>query len=284
VDYRPDRVLLLLAGIVYNLNATRIYRAQSSIIIQIRGSDDVIRPGTVMSTPQIGNLWAFKTRIETINSEPMMQRLVERLVERGYFKAELERIGYDKLSEENQRAWRNLTALGFKGRITVQNPKDTNVAKISFLSPDPVMARDIVNFLAEIVSEASRDQQKKEMEESLSSINEKKAEAKKKLELAEGKLYAYRQENKIFNLEMDQKLIANQREALVARLADISDLRRDAEAKIQQLDLILARKDYTRFTPVSTDNLVLNSLNEQLVSSQVDYEDLLVRYDEKHPT
>ena len=156
-----------LSGIVYNINATRIYRAQSSVIIQIRGSSDLLKSEVVQNQGMVSNLWMFKTKVETINSDPMMQKLVVRLIDHGYYRQDLEQAGYDNMSDEKKKNYRNNLALGIKGRISVANPKDTNVVRIAFMSDDPVMSRDVVNFLADVVVEASHDEMKETMDESL---------------------------------------------------------------------------------------------------------------------
>ena len=272
-----------VAGIAWNMTATPIYRAQSSVIIQIRGSNEIINTQTTQTPGMVPHLWAFKTKIETINSDPMLQKLVARLIDHGYFRTYLETSGYDGMTEDQKRALRNNLALGLKGGINVTNPKDTNVARISFLSENPVMAQDVVNFLADIVVEASKEEQAAMMDESLSYLTSKLTEARKKLEESENKLYAYRVQNNIFDTDRDKELVANRRNELMSKLTVVEVQRREAEAKIEQFDRLLGRTDFTRFTPAMNDRDILDNLNQQLVQAEIDYQTLLVRYDEKHP-
>jgi uncharacterized protein involved in exopolysaccharide biosynthesis len=272
-----------LGGVVYNLYATPIYSAQSGIIIQIRFANEVIKTTTAETQGGVQNVFAFKTKIETITSEPILDKLVVKLIEHGYYRSLLESSGYAQMSEEKKRIFRHNFAGGLKVRITISNPKETNVAKISFLSADAVMARDVANFLADIVVEYNRDEQIMVMNQSLSWLNKQLEEARRRLEDIEGKLYAYRVKNNIFETDIDKQLVANRRSDLVEKVIDVQEQRREVEAKIAQLDRLLSRKDYTKFTPVLPENTLLQTLNEQLVMSEIEYEELLVRYDEKHP-
>ncbi len=271
-----------LLGVLYNLHATPIYGARSSLVIRRNYPTAVIRQDEASLPDKLNTFWDFNTKVSMITSRPLAEELVKRLIEAGHFKTRLEAINYASMSSEDKSRFIRAKA-GIIGGVRTRNLKDTNIVTISYQSPDPVLARDVVNFLADIVVEFDRKEQMRILNNSLSYLNGQMDEARKRMEEAEGKMYEYRLKHDIFYVDMDRELMGSRRARLVQKLTEAKQSRRQLESQIAQLSDLLNRKDYTKYTPVWSGNQILVDLSNRLVSAEIKYEELMLRYQEKYP-
>jgi uncharacterized protein involved in exopolysaccharide biosynthesis/Mrp family chromosome partitioning ATPase len=273
----------LLIGILYNLNATPIYEAQSMVVIRLFIPNKIIREKETDSPGYATNWFDFITKIRMVNSQPLLEMMTRNLVEQGALKKEIDEGGWSSMSDEEKDRWIAQKAGILKGGLTVVNPEETTFVQITYQSPDAILARDVVNSLADTVVEYNQTRSLNTMKESLSYLNQQLEDSRKRVAEAEEKLFKYRVEKKIFSTDVDRQLMASRRADLVTKLTGVQELRRELESKILQLDKLLQRKDYTKFTPVSEDDRILVDLNKDLVTAEIKYEQLLLSYQEKHP-
>jgi len=167
--------------------------------------------------------------------------------------------------------------------IKTTNPKETSIIEITYQSEDPALARDVVNGLAEMVVEYHRNEQLLVSKGSLAYLNEQLEEARKHVEAAETKLYEYRRQHNIFEADRDKELIAERRAKLEEELTEIQGQRAGLESKISQLEDLLRRQDYLKYTLLMPENPILMDLKQELVKTEVDYRKLQIKYGDKHP-
>lgn len=270
-------------GIVYNIKAPRIYRAQSSVIIRQNIPFSVIREKEAELPEKVGGESDFNTKVKMVNSQPFLEELVRRLVNLGYFKDDLKRVKYEEMKPGARSQFIQELANSIRRDLEVTNPKQTNLVQVSYESPDPKLAKEVVNQLADIIMEFNKNEQLLIMQNSLAYLNQQLEDSKKRVADAEEKLYEYRREHNIFEADMDKQLMGQRRADLRQKLTDLQEQHRETEAKISQLKTLLERQDYTKYTPVLADNPVLQELSGKLVAEQVNYHNLLINYKPEHP-
>ncbi len=272
----------LLLAIVYNFLATPIYSAQSSVIIRRAVSPNVIKERRTEIADKVGK-YDFNSKIMMIKSQAVLMELVERLMDMGHYENRLKQVGFEKMDEVERTKFIAGRANRLRGIIEAKNVGESNMVTITCSSANPVFARDVANQLADLVVEYDSKEQAIIMQKSLGHLKKQMEEAREQVEVAEKKLYDYRQEHDIFVTSMDRKLTATQRAQQVEKLADIRRTRSQLESKIEEIKKLKKQKDYTKYTPVENEAGLLMHLHKQLVDAEVRYERLKKNYLGKHP-
>lgn len=282
---RWELLLIFLTAIVlssfYNYWVTPLYRAQSSVIIRLWMSSSILREKeSEIQTTVMKN--DFNTKIKMIKSLPLGEELVRTLIDNGYFSDSVKDLDPAQLASFVTRK-----AHSISGGINTENPEETNIVQIQYTSSDPVFAKDVVNYLADTFVESDKSEQLIMMNSSLSHLQAQVEEAKLQVEEAEQKLYEYRLKNNIFEERMDKQALNESRADLKQKLIDTEKKRRGHESKISELKNFLARKDFTKYTPILPENEYFNEclleLRRQLVAAEMSYERLEEKYLDKHP-
>lgn len=276
-------VSAFILGVVFNLYSTPIYQAQSSIVIQENGQGNVIREKESDLPENAMPKYAFNTKVQIVSSRPLLDELVRRLIDKGYFEQTLEAKGYSKLDQEGKNTLIRQIAGGIKGGIAVENPRDTNLVVIKYQSPKPVMAKEVANLLAEIAVEFGYNEQMKIMKSSLVYLNQQIEDARKKLEEAEANLYDYRVKHRIFETGMDKQLVAGSRSSFSQELDRAKQEKASLQSQIKELQKMQQRQDYTKYTPLVVDNPLLLELRRKLVESEIEHDELMIKYGDRHP-
>jgi len=273
----------IYAGLLYNFKATPIYRADSSVVIRLNVPFSIIRGKEADLPDRISSFLDFNTKVQMVSSQTLLEELAKRLIGLGYFKKELGDKNFDKLpSEEKAQVLRSLASRVRSG-LAVINPKNTNLIQIRYENPEPNLAKEVVNELADIVVEYNKNEQLLMLQNSLAYLNQQLDDSRKRVEDAESKLYEYRQKHNIFETDIDKQFIAGRRSDMMTKLTNLQEQRRELEAKIKQLKSLMERQDYMKYTPVVSENLILQSLSQELVNSEMEYEKMLLTYKEEHP-
>jgi polysaccharide biosynthesis transport protein len=273
----------LVLGILYNIKATRIYRAQAGIIIRQNIPTSVIR-GKDTELPEASHSEGeLNTKIRMISSQPFLEELVKKLINLGHYKNQIADNKYDNMKPGDKAQFIQALANGIKANLEITNPKGTSLVQISYESADPVLAKDVVNQLADIVMDFNKNEQLLILQNSLAYLNQQLEDSKQRVAATEEKLYQYRKEHNIFEADMDKQLMANRRADLRQKLTDLQEQGRETEAKIQQLNNLMVRKDYTKFSPVIAESPTLQDLNQKLVAKQLEYKNQLIKYKPEHP-
>ncbi len=271
----------IILGAIFNAKATKVYQASSSIIIRSNTPTDTFRTQET-NLPNLIKYNDFHTKIEMISSKPLLEELVRRLIDKGWYQEFLINSKFDEKSPAEQEEIISALASGIKGGIAVQVPKFTNLAKISFANSNKVFARDVVNLLAEVTVAYTQKEDLMMREESLLSLEAQLQEAKNKLYDAEEALYEYRKSNDIFDFSSDKDRISDLRKSITINLNIEKNRETSLEAQITQINNLIERKDFTRYTPILADEN-LREINTDLVEAIVQYDSIMSIFDEKYP-
>ena len=275
--------IALFLAIWYNLYTTPVYEAKASVVTRQNIPATLLREKETKLTQWADPRNALITKARIISSQPSAQELVKRLIDSGHFLEARKQTGWERLSQEQKTQWIQAVARGIQRGIIITIPRETSIIEIRYQSPDPELAKDVVNLLAEIAVEFDRNEQLIIYKDSLSNLNQQVDEARKRVGEAESKLYQYRRQHNIFEADRDKELIAERRSRLLEKLTEVQEGRKELESQISQLENLLQRRDYKKYTVLLPENQILVDLKQQLVTAEVTYQKLLIKYGEKHP-
>jgi uncharacterized protein involved in exopolysaccharide biosynthesis/Mrp family chromosome partitioning ATPase len=274
-------VIMMGFALFYNFTATKIYQARSSIIIRRANPISTFR-GSKLSFPNfVAERAEYETKLKIITTRPILEKLVHKMIEKGHWS----HLNLPELSEDEKKKLITRKANSIGGKVTVDAIKKTNLVNLFVRHPNRLMAAEIANNLAEILVERNLSEQRRMANSSLTFLSEQLDEARVKLEEAESKLYEYKAKHEIFDTDYDKELVADKRYTLEGDLIQATGKRKGIEAQISEIKRLLQKKDYSRYTPVVSDetNDILSKLNVKLVDSEVRYEMLCHKYKSQHP-
>ncbi|MFO8058601.1 MAG: Wzz/FepE/Etk N-terminal domain-containing protein, partial [bacterium] len=275
-------VLGLLAAFLYNHLATPIYQAQSTIILQRYGHTNIIRE---QETEGYNRIYKedFNTKMNMIESMPVLKELAEKLIDRGYFQREVEKINYFNADKSVQNDYLTRKAKQIKGGLSIMNPEGTNMIYINYQNPDPVLAKDVVNVLADLAVKYNAKEQRLGMKNSLLYLNSQLEKTQKQLREAEADLYEYRKKHDIFQSERDKEYVAKQRSEISTELTNVRSRIKELESQISQIRELKKKKNFTKYNPILSENSILLDLRRDLVKARIRYKELKDRYLKNHP-
>lgn len=170
-----------------------------------------------------------------------------------------------------------------KNNIAVQNIRYTNIVEITVQDSDAETARNIANTLAEIYIRYDIDINQQATANSFRFLENQTAEFKVKLDTAEAEFLAYKQKENLFSLTGIQ-------ESITAQMNEYNLLLIEAKNKLQELTIRLnelkplsqsKQPDAVRLRSLLA-NPVIDSLNDQLISAEVEHSKLRKIYRGKH--
>lgn len=166
----------------------------------------------------------------------------------------------------------------FSDNLEIKAERDTTILNLAFSSPDPALARDVVNTL--IRSFISWQMDKKVGAAALANEQlQKQVEvARIRLEKSESDLNTFAQKAGIVSLDSKMNLVYKQLEEINTALAQAHAQRLTKEALDSQ-----ARESGVSAMPMVIDNELIQQLRQQYVGLVSQYEDLLVVFKPDYP-
>ena len=270
---------VIIIALVYNFTATKYYRARSTIMIRPQVSSDILKTKQIVFPNYYEKRSGFETKVNIITTLPILTRAGKILVEKGYFRPP----NFEQLNEEQKELLYKKVGKALRGKVSSKNIEKTRLVDIFVIDTDPKRVAAIANAVAEAMVEYNSLEQEMISYNSLKFLNQQLENARKRLSEAENKLYQYKQKNKIFETRVDKSQLAGQKMGLESRIRDLDTQIKILNTKIEGLRSLLTRKDYNKYTPFQTEDELLRSLNQELVSAEIEYELLTQRYKQEHP-
>ncbi|MCK4838840.1 MAG: polysaccharide biosynthesis tyrosine autokinase, partial [Desulfobulbaceae bacterium] len=168
--------------------------------------------------------------------------------------------------------------------ITVSPVRNSQIFRISYLHPDPVIARRVVNATARAYMDEVLEMKMASVGYTLQWMTEKAAEEKKKLEDSEKDMQQYMADSKIVTLE-------NKIAVLPEKLSDFSSKLSEATAKHNEATILYnqvlnAGDEFDKIDAIldiSSTTPLLQTLTTQLLTAKQKFTELSKRYGPKHP-
>jgi polysaccharide biosynthesis transport protein len=287
-------IAFFLFAVVTTLVATSlmtpIFRAAISIKIE-RDAPKVVKYEEVTPTEQTYDTDFYKTQYELLKSRTLAERVVEQLNLKqnlkpqapeaapwwsGFFpraKTEASKVSADEAARiESEDA-----AASFLGSLTVEPVRNSRIVRLYFDSPDPKLAADALNALAQNFINVNLERRYEASSYAKTFLEEKIAQTKARLEDAERALVEFQRAQEIINVDDKQNVLAQ-------TLAEFNT----AAAKVEQ-ERVKAESQYTQFnanpetSPQVIENRSIQVLKEQRAKMQTEYQDLLRIYKPAFP-
>lgn len=170
-----------------------------------------------------------------------------------------------------------------RGKIEIEQVRDTRLLKVNVEDHDPVLAGDIANTLAESYITFNIDNRLKSSRNTLSWMTDQLYEVKKKLEDAEEEFLAYKQEAKLFSVEGKQRVISQKIQEFNDAYLQTRNKRLELDAKLAELNrLSESRGDLMRVRSL-IDNPLIDNLYNQLLDAEIQLSGRSKVYKAKHP-
>ena len=176
-----------------------------------------------------------------------------------------------------------MLAMGIQAGIEVSGGKQSQIINISYTSPDPQAAADIINAISEAYIQFGLESRLGEVKNTESWLGEQFAVLKEKLQDSETKLSTYRSQQGLVNTDQQQTIANTQLQSLNNEL--IRAQTKLSAAKEQYLavkDIEPGARGFYSLGPVLQNKSASDMVKEEsFLSRKVN--ELFERYGEKHP-
>lgn len=278
------KILVIFVAIVttitvVTLRLPSIYQATSTLLVKL-GRENIYRS----EVGETGS-WVSHNPEEMVNSEIQILKSDD-LIETVVRTMGAERL-YPVMAEtfrEKGGSRESLVAVAvpkFKGSLSVEGVKKSDVVQVSFQHESPGIAAQAVNLLVDLFKqkhlEVHSDPQSSFLEQQLMAYG-------RSLKESENSLEAYRQKHQAFSLPEQKTLLLQQLTnfdtALKNTRNQVVELRQKLEA------LRIQMKNVPEDIPLATvtdRQEVVDSIKNTLLNLQLKEQDLLIKYKEDHP-
>lgn len=298
--------LIFMVGLAlyHNSHLIPIYRATCTMIIDKERTRSPLTGQRMDYETYMSESMTFNTHFKLITSRAVLERAVKELkldqTDGGPKKRDLGEInpfrrylsqfkknirlllGRKKKTPPPQDRMTGLV-MAVRGMVQIEPVEETRLLKINAAGPDPAMARDVANALAQGYIEFNVSNRLKSSQNTLSWLTDHLYKMKKKLEDAEEEFLAYKQKAKLISVQDSQKIVAQKITEFNDAYIQTRNRRLELEAKLGQLTQI--SKSGKEISHVRS--LIANTLIESLYGHLLDAEGELSRlskvYKSKHP-
>jgi capsular exopolysaccharide synthesis family protein len=180
----------------------------------------------------------------------------------------------------------NSLALGYQGRISVEQIPDTTIITIKATAETPEKASLLVSAVADVYISENTHGKKRQLDSVLKYVDTQIEDYKTQLSGIENRLLKFKQDEKVFSVTPDVK--ANLDRLGVERTFDLENDMLRIDSNIKELSMILdTRRQSGQFKGISSEylaeNFIFTSLKRRLLQLEFERFLLLVDYTEKHP-
>lgn len=233
IIYKRKITILVIFFLVVSLTlyktyrATPIYQASTTMIIDNEKSSSPITGQRMAYESFFSQTMTFNTHFKLITSDDVLRRVIAKLKLDEPEESDVADLEINSLSQM-LRAWKNNINLllsrntgvaatsedienslirQVKAKVNIQDVEETRLLKILVKDKDPKQAAVISNTLAEQYIQFNMANQMDASRNSLDWMNNELYHLRKKLEDAERAFFAFKQQNKVFSIEGQQKMV-----------------------------------------------------------------------------
>lgn len=263
-------VVVVALALLISLRMTPLYEASGRIVIYREASDALGFKDLGGSSAEDWDYnVALDTQVRVLRSETLAAQVIQKL--------ELDRnpVFAGKLVTAADAAplsadpAREAALLGaFLGALNVSSVPRTRIVEIRFLSPDPKLAADAVNALAQVYTEHNYKTRFEAMVQTSEWLSKQLADLRLKVETSQERLVRYQKEHNILGLDEKQNITTAKLDELNRELTSAEADRIQKEARYQ---LTLTG------SPELVANLEPDSLLEKLRARQAELKDQLAK-------
>lgn len=262
-------VVTVAVTIIYLMLATPIYEASVTINIEPKAkstlTDLFSSTGYVSSKPDIS------TEIELLKSRTNIEAVVKNL----------NLVEYFNKNQKNGQLDINKVVDAIRNMITVTSVKDTSIVKISVQHPDPELAKNIANELANVYNQMLQRISRNEYTARREFIEQQIPKVEQELKLVEDQLKKFKQTNKVYALNVESQNLLNSLYNLDTQMNNYKIQIEETKAKISALTQQLKSMNQKIVSSETISiNPVVSQLRAKLVDLQIQLSALLNTYSE----
>jgi capsular exopolysaccharide synthesis family protein len=280
-------VALLVAGGVafWTLRQPRIYEAICSIEYDPTPPRPLGTKVEDVSAPAFSTFSSyefFQTQNRIIASRVVAEMVVRRL---GLHRD----AAFLGVPEQERGSWQGATvedaAEAVRGRLVVEQVRDTRIVLIKVRDADPERAQRIANAVADAYIEKTMNDRMSSTVSALEWLGTQVDELQDELHAADEALHRFKQEHDVLSLSMEerQNLIANEIELLSRSLTETRVRRIQLQSRVGQLRSAVDSDPLTAASPALAELASVQELRTQLRLKQAEMESLRTRYGGAHP-
>jgi uncharacterized protein involved in exopolysaccharide biosynthesis len=243
-----------------------IFQASATVLIEPEAAKVLnIQEVTPMGAP--GQDY-YQTQYEIIKSRPVVEKVTESL----NLKQRLPEIG---AARDPHRA--------FLASLTVEPKRNTRLVFVKFEHPDPALAAEVANAVANAYAKYNLDIKLKGARDALAWLNEEMGKLKAKVQESAVALQNYRVKAGIMGLEEQRKITAQKIMDFNKAYLEAQAQRLSIEAKLRELNQIAKDKSGALTIFIVADNPLIQKLKAEASDLEVQRSKLLKVYKGKHP-
>lgn len=168
-------------------------------------------------------------------------------------------------------------------KIDVEQVRNTRLVLVSAQDQDPAMAQAMANTVCNAYIQYNMDLRLEATQGVLSWLADEMGKMKEKLEESEARFLAFKEREKIFSITGKQKVHTQKIGEINTSYINTRSSRVDIEARIAELERILASDALVEFPPAFARNELLSSLYEEQALLAIELKKNQRVYKAKHP-
>lgn len=233
--------LFALLGLLRASMEVPRYGATATLLIDREGAKYV--DAREIYTPGVSNFEYFQTQHQILQTRPLLERVAERIGAQRIleawqmrppisFRRAAESSGAPELTPEQmlQRATDILM-----GEIEVLPMRNTQLVRLYFSSPDPVLSADLANALSNVYIENTLESRLQMSQDAAQWLSGRLGGLRERVEEAENRLRAFREENSLVGSGSADSLQAQSVNMLTGQLAAAQSARLDRERAYREV-------------------------------------------------
>ncbi|MFZ5453722.1 MAG: GumC family protein [Thermodesulfobacteriota bacterium] len=268
-------VVLVASTAIYNYTAIPIYKATAQILIE-RQLPRVLStkegPGVDIKSEEF-----YQTQYKLLESKALAKKIADKLhlKTNPYYAPIFQHLPPNADAAKRRQVEERLLN-SILANVEVKPIRSSSLVDVSFSHPDPKLAAQIINTLAECYIEQSMDMRFAVSQEAAVWLQQKIGDARKKLEDSEAKLNQYKRDHNIVTLGDKEAITAQKLQQLNRDLVAAQTRRMEAETRF---------KEVSQGHPISDvlSNPLIQTLKGQEAQIIAQTSELGKKYGEKHP-
>ena len=302
--------LTIILTALFTFSMKPIYRATAKILIDRESYRSPLTGQQTDADGYMSQQMTFKTHFTMITSRPVLENVLDRInptevspdgqaaekeLPSSFTTTVMANLGNlfaglfgssnpkESPSEEEER--RTKMCMHLKGKIDIEEVKDTRLLNIHVEDHDPQVARTIANTIAETYVLYDTGTRLDSSRRILDWLSRQLYEMKKKVEDAERNFQAFKEKEGIFSIEGKQKLNVQKIEEISTDNIKMRSQLLEVEAKITEMKKFIADSSAGSIKNIPTflRNELLEKLYAELLGTEVEYQRISGVYRHKHP-
>jgi uncharacterized protein involved in exopolysaccharide biosynthesis len=210
----------------------------------------------------------FQTQVQIIKSRPVALRVIDTL---------------DLKSKKPELALAGDPIEAFLGSVTVDPVRNTRLVQIQVEDPDPRLAAEIANALANAYVHQNLELKLSAARDALSWLTAQVSDLKTKVNESELALQRYREQAGLVQVEEKQSLGARKLAEFNSAYIEAKAKRLEMETRLGELRRAAQQPEVLESSPLVINNPLVQRLKGQLVELEVQRSKLVKTYKDKHP-